>query len=112
MKHIRTEIIINASPERVWQVLTDFNRYAEWNPFITDIQGSPVKGSRLQNTMLNGGKTYVFNPIVTQCEPHKYFAWLGSLFVKGIFDGNHFFEIVPTGDKQVKLIQGEDFPVY
>ena len=34
-KQLRTHIDIHASPERVWQVLTDFAAYPDWNPFIT-----------------------------------------------------------------------------
>lgn len=56
---------INAPIETVWQVLLDFNRYPEWNPFTwrveTDLQvGSPVKlyvhlpgrGKRLQTEFI------------------------------------------------------------
>ena len=27
---------IQASPEVVWSVITDFERYKEWNPFVID----------------------------------------------------------------------------
>ena len=33
MKELRTQIEINATPERVWDVLTAFDRFSEWNPF-------------------------------------------------------------------------------
>ena len=45
MRDLRSEI--DASPEDVWQVLTDFDAYPEWNPFIRSIQGNPEVGSRL-----------------------------------------------------------------
>ena len=32
MKTIHTEIAIKAPVERVWNVLTNFNAYAAWNP--------------------------------------------------------------------------------
>ena len=32
MKELRSEIEIQASDERVWQLLTDFPRFAHWNP--------------------------------------------------------------------------------
>lgn len=108
-KQIRTEIVINATAEKVWQVLTDFEAYPSWNPFIISIVGSTAVGGRLTNTMLNGGKKFVFRPVVTRCEPGRHFAWLGSLFFKGLFDGHHYFEIQQLSGSQVMLVQGENF---
>ena len=47
-KQLRTEIAIDAPPERVWAVLTDFERYGEWNPFVPSLQGELSGGSRLR----------------------------------------------------------------
>jgi len=44
MREVRTEIEIAASASSVWQVLTDFARYSEWNPFISCISGELVDG--------------------------------------------------------------------
>ena len=41
---IETKIRINASPKQVWDVLIDFERYPEWNPFIKSIKGIAIKG--------------------------------------------------------------------
>lgn len=108
-KEIKTEIIIHASREKIWQVLTDFEQYPQWNPFIVSIEGKPVKGTRLKNTLQNGDKQFQFKPVVTVAEPGKSFAWLGSLLVKGIFDGHHSFELEDVGNGQVKLIHSEKF---
>ncbi|MGC4058502.1 MAG: SRPBCC domain-containing protein [Chitinophagaceae bacterium] len=108
-RQIQTEIIINASAATVWDILTDFPAYPAWNPFIVRIDGRAEAGTVLRNTMLNGGKEYVFQPRITRCEPLKHFAWLGSLFVKGIFDGRHYFEIEALSENSVKLTQEESF---
>jgi hypothetical protein len=39
---------ITASPEEVWQVLTDFNGYSRWNPFVTRAKGSAKEGDRIE----------------------------------------------------------------
>ncbi len=39
MSELNSEIEIGASPERVWQLLTDFDRSPAWNPFIRSISG-------------------------------------------------------------------------
>ena len=50
MRHsLHTEIEIDASPEAVWSVLTDLDRYPEWNPFITAASGVVAVGERLKN---------------------------------------------------------------
>lgn len=109
MHSIKTEIIINANKEKVWEILTDFGNYPTWNPFIISIKGEPVEGSRLTNTLLNGQKTMTFKPRILKVTPHAYFEWLGSLWFKGLFDGRHYFKIEETGPGQVKLIHGEEF---
>ena len=48
MIKVRTEIEIEAPPGRVWDILTDFERYAEWNPFVREIQGDLRKGAKLE----------------------------------------------------------------
>ncbi len=108
-RRIRTEIIINAGKEKVWQVLTDFKSYGKWNPFLVSVEGAPVAGTRLVNTMVNKGKPMTFKPKVMKAEDGRGFAWLGHLWVKGIFDGYHYFEIEELGPQQVKLVHGENF---
>jgi uncharacterized protein YndB with AHSA1/START domain len=39
MKEIRTEIEIEASAERVWQIITYFATFSEWNTFIRRTSG-------------------------------------------------------------------------
>ncbi|HEU4632979.1 MAG TPA: SRPBCC domain-containing protein [Flavisolibacter sp.] len=108
-KCIQTEIIINAPKEKVWNILTGFDQYAEWNPFIISSQGKLAKGERLTNTLLNGDKRIVFKPKVISVVRYQYFDWLGSLFIKGLFDGHHYFEIEELAPGQVKLTHGEHF---
>lgn len=47
-KEIVTEIEINASPSRVWQVLTDFEKYPTWNLFIKKISGIATRNEKLE----------------------------------------------------------------
>jgi uncharacterized protein YndB with AHSA1/START domain len=35
MKELRTEIEIQATPDKVWQVLTSLDKYPEWNPLVS-----------------------------------------------------------------------------
>jgi hypothetical protein len=106
---IRTEIIITATKETVWNILTDFPAFPSWNTFIVSIKGELSTGKRLTNTLSNNGKTMVFKPVVGKVIENKYFDWVGNLYIKGLFDGHHYFEIEELANGQVKLIHGEEF---
>ena len=48
MKQIHTEILIDASAERVWQVLTGFADFPDWNPLFRSAKGDLTPGSQLE----------------------------------------------------------------
>lgn len=104
-KEIKTVIQIQASPAQVWEVLTTFDTYQSWNPFITSIEGIPKKGSQL--TINAGGMN--FKPTVLVAEKNKELRWLGKLFFKGLFDGEHIFLIEENVDGTVTFRQEEKF---
>jgi hypothetical protein len=88
MRELRTEIEIAAPPERVWQVLSDFDAYSEWNPFIRSIVGDAEVGSRLSVRLEPpGARGMTFKPTVRAVAPPRELRWLGRLFVPGLFDG-------------------------
>lgn len=109
MPTIQTSTAIAASPERVWQVLTDLDSYPEWNPFIIEGSGEIRTGRKLRLRMQPpGGKPMSFRPTVLAAEPGRELRWLGRLILPGIFDGEHWFLLSPEGDG-TRLEQGERF---
>ncbi|MEX0812069.1 MAG: SRPBCC domain-containing protein [Chitinophagales bacterium] len=110
MKNIQTEILINAEPEKVWQVLTDFEKHPSWNPLIKSIKGEKAVGEKLTVFLqAPGGKGMTFKPVVLEFEPNKEFRWKGKLGIKGIFDGEHYFLLEKQGEKQTRFVHGENF---
>jgi len=109
-KHLETEIEINATAERVWEVLTDFDAHPRWNPFIKELKGKPIEGERLRVFIQPpGGKGMVFKPTVLKSEENRELRWLGRLLMPGLFDGEHYFRIEDIGNDRVRFIQGENF---
>ena len=56
MKELRTEIEIQASPEKVWAILTDLSKYPEWNPFIHKAIGQAKVGEKVDISVPSGSK--------------------------------------------------------
>lgn len=109
-KEVRTEIDIRASDERVWQILTDFPNFVNWNPFITKISGDLKKHARLKVRIQpqgEGGMT--FRPIILDVEPNRELHWIGRFAVPGLFSGEHIFTIEPLGKDHVRFIHREIF---
>lgn len=102
--------MINASVTEVWAILMDFGAYKTWNPFIKSIEGKAKVGEQLRNTLqFKEGQSQVFRPIVLAVKPEQEFRWLGSLWLKGVFDGEHYFMLEEVGESQTRLIHGEQF---
>ncbi|MCZ6676917.1 MAG: SRPBCC domain-containing protein [Candidatus Poribacteria bacterium] len=110
MKELHTEIEIQAPPERVWQLLTDFADFPQWNPFIRRISGEAKAGARLEvHIQPSGAKGMTFRPKVLRLEPNVELRWLGRLLIPGLFDGEHIFAIEPLGADKVRFVQREIF---
>lgn len=108
MKNIETEIVIDAPVEVVWRVLMDFDGYTKWNPFLT-ISGIAKIGAKLDLSIDMKSKIKKFKPTIVVLEDQKKFAWTGKLIVKGLFAGNHYFELAPISEFQTKFVHGENF---
>jgi hypothetical protein len=110
MKKIETEILIQAPIDLVWTVLTDFDSYPGWNPFVRSIRGIKSVGEILEvQIQPPGGKGMTFRPEVLKFDLEKEFRWKGKLLVRGVFDGEHYFILEKKGETTTRLIHGEVF---
>ena len=108
-KTIKTEIIIHASPQKVWAILTDFSQYPEWNPFIKSISGSLRMGDTLSIRIETpDSSTMNFSSVVKNLTPEHLLIWQGKFLIKGLFDGKHKF-ILENCETHTKLIHEEKF---
>jgi hypothetical protein len=110
MDEIVTEIEIDASPDAVWAVLTDFASYPEWNP-VLEIDGEPTESERLEVTAgYENTRPMTFRPTVLVANEPTEFRWQGRLFVPGLYDGEHRFVLTALDDgERTRLIHAETF---
>ena len=106
---ISTTVDIDASAQAVWDILTDFAAYGEWNPSMR-IEGSAQAGTRLVVHMgAGGGRGTAFKPTVLAAIPGRELRWVGKLGAGGIVDGEHFFVLASDADGTTRLTHGENF---
>jgi hypothetical protein len=108
-KDIQTEIEINASAEKVWQILSNFEKFPAWNPFVINVLGTPKVGEILQiEVQLPESRLLKFTPKVLIAEPNKELRWVGTSPL-GSFRGEHFYKIESLTENKIRFIHGEHF---
>ncbi|MCA1675012.1 MAG: SRPBCC family protein [Actinobacteria bacterium] len=109
--HVETAVEIDAGPERVWEVMTDVERWPEWTTSVE-------RAERLDDGRLQGGsrtrlKQPRFPPVVwtvTELDPGRSFSWTaGNVGVTSI--GEH--RVVPgaSGGVTVNLSLRQEGPL-
>ena len=110
MKTIETNIVIDSTPEKIWDVLTNFEEYELWNPFMTKVVGNASLGSKIEvNIKTISGKNRSYYPIITKCETNKELRWKGKSFLPGVFDGERVFVLEKSDDDKVSFSHKEIF---
>lgn len=110
MKQLVTQIEINAPVEKVWSILTDFDKFPEWNPMIRKLSGKVKVGETILVSLQQpGGSSMTFQPTVVNFDENKLFAWQGKLIISGLFDGKHQFVLKPLSAEKTLFIHQEDF---
>jgi hypothetical protein len=108
MKEYNNEVEIHASAERVWQLLTDFARFPQWNPFIQRASGEPKAGARLQVTIQpSGASRTTSRPTVLKVEPNHELRWIERSLIPGLLDIEHIFTIEQIDTTHVRFTQRE-----
>ena len=106
MKEVSTEVEIHASPEKIWNILADFEKYEQWNPFINRIIGQAKEGSRIEiHLETPSGKKRKYEPVVTRVDPGRELRWMGKSWV---LNGEHVFTIEQQ-EGRVRFTQREVF---
>lgn len=108
-RELRTDIWIDCPPSDVWQILTATDEYPQWNPFIRHIKGELRIGGKLEVEIAPpGGSPMTFRPTVLVFQPNHKLQWLGSLGIRGFFDGEHTFLLESDGSR-THFIHSERF---
>ena len=105
---IKTSIKINATPQQVWGIFSNFENYKNWNSFITSISGHMSVSKKINIT----AGDMKFSPKVLVFDEHKELKWKGKLLLPYVFDGIHQFLLIDNKDGTTTFHQNESFVVF
>ncbi len=107
---LRSEVEIDATVEHVYRVLTDFEQYQQWNPFLTSVAGALVVGQKLSVEMsLPEGKTYVLAPVVTGVTENAELRWSARFWSPALLQTEHSFRLTARSPGVTRVVQGQNF---
>jgi hypothetical protein len=110
MKEVETDIEIQASPELVWQILTDFTNWSEWNPFLYRAAGQVGLDEQVTIYFQGPGKKETsMRCTIFRLEPEREWIWKGHVLAPFLFRIEHSFTIEPMEADRVRFIQRETF---
>ncbi len=102
-------IDIEASPDRIWEVLVDFPSWRIWNSFIPIVEGKLEKGQTLKIQVNSPGlKPMTFEPKIFSLIQNKEIVWGGS-FLWIVYRGEHIFLLEPLSNNLTRFRQIERF---
>ena len=110
MTDVLTSLTIAAPPGRVWDVLTDFAAYPEWNTVISKARAELHEGGKLRfRIKIEAAPELGFRARIVRCEPGRELAWRGGApLVPGLAWGEHYFRLSPH-ESGTLLTHGERF---
>jgi len=88
----RKEIVIDASPEQVWEVHTNINGWSDWNP---DVASSKLKGPLAKGAVFNWkSRGMNLTSTIQDLEPGRRIGWTGEGFGAR---ARHVWTLEPNG---------------
>lgn len=95
---IHHDIEVQASADTVWSVLTDFERYGEWNPFVVWARCSLTPGEPIEMKVRLIGPAQPQVEIIDTVQPGEGFAYCMKPFPLGALSSRRSHRIVPLGE--------------
>ena len=110
MKDLTSKKVINSTPQAVWDILTHFKNYPQWNPILTKVVGQLSIGNKLEIHITTvGGKSRIYHPKITKIVPNQDLRWTGKFFLPQIFSGERIFLIEKVSNDKINFVNKEIF---
>ncbi|MEO1093318.1 MAG: SRPBCC domain-containing protein [Cyanobacteria bacterium J06638_28] len=101
-----TEVVINATSERVWEQVTYFEGYSEWNSFVIEAQAEFAIGKQIGflEDLKQFGQHWITAEFL-EINLQSSFVWQGCFLAPDFFTVRHYFEIRALSERQTQFRQ-------
>jgi hypothetical protein len=107
MKAFAAKTMIRATPERIWNLLTDAAGYTRWNNTVDKVTGKIAPGERVTvHPKINPGRAFPVK--VTEFEAPRKMVWTGGMPL-GLFKGARTFTLTPRQNGDVEFSMREEY---
>ncbi len=105
-QQLQTEILVEATPSRVWEVATTLNAYASWNPYMGRVVGSVEPRATIKLVLQLPDDGLDVTAVVERVVKNREFSWRGHRYaVPGLSSLEYAFRIEPLGSRSVRVVQ-------
>jgi hypothetical protein len=106
---VRVELVIEAPRRAVWDVLVDFPRYAEWNPFTVGVKTSGRVGTPVLLDVRLGGRRMKMREQMRVNDPLRRIGWGLRILGGVLLDCTRVQELEDAGEGRTRYICHESF---
>jgi hypothetical protein len=106
---VRVEWMIPAPRRAVWDVLVDFARYPEWNPFTIGVGTTGRIGDPVLLDVLLGGRRLKMRERMRVFEPQRRVGWGLHLLGGVLLDCTRVQELDDAGEGSTRYVCHESF---
>lgn len=107
MKEYHTDIEINAPRNEVWNSLTNFENYSEWNPLVSKLTGDISEGGTINTRIVPLNKT--FSAKLLSYKKNEEIIWKGKQVASFLLAGKHYYRLTERREDLTILEHGEYF---
>ncbi|MGB3294447.1 MAG: SRPBCC domain-containing protein [Phormidesmis sp.] len=106
MKGWTAEILINAPQQVVWEQVTDFEAYPDWNPFVPEAHAEFTVGKKIRflEDLKQFGQHWLEAEFLSIYSPNN-FVWQGYLGAPFLFTVRHSFVFEAISEQQTRFRQ-------
>jgi hypothetical protein len=98
---VRVEMSVTAPRARIWRLLTNFEQYERWNPYVVRARGDARIGNELTLGTESGDE---ITPEVMDVKAKRKLRWRSRLLAPGILDEEQTFRILPLANGRFQLV--------